>query len=51
MIFNFSIEKKETWRVKGKPKKSGLKGKFTRKELSMVPRKPLNASIEINDDI
>ena len=48
---DFSIKEQETQRVKGRPKKSGFKGKFTKKESSMVPRNPVNASIEINDDI
>ena len=48
---DFSIKKQETRIVKGRPKKAGFKGKFTKKESSMVPGKPVNASLEINDDI
>ena len=48
----FGIKKQVTQRrVKGRRKKSGFKEKFTKNVSSMVPRKPVNASFEINDDI
>ena len=37
---DYSIKKQETLRVGVRPKKSGFKGKITKKESSVVPRKP-----------
>ena len=45
---DFSIKKQGTHIVKGRQKKSGFKGNFTK---SVAPRKPINASLGINDDI
>jgi ubiquitin C-terminal hydrolase len=48
---DFIIKKQETLRVKGRPKKSGFKGKFTKKDTGLVRTKPVNDSIQVNDDI
>ena len=52
---DFSIKKQETLRVGGRPRKSGFKGKCTKKESSLVSEKPIginqNSSSRADDPI
>ena len=52
---DFSIKKQETLRVRGRPRKSGFKGKCTKKESSLVSEKPIeikqNSSSRVDDPV
>ena len=47
---NFSIKKQDTSRIKGRPKKSGFKGRFVKEDSSLVSRKLVNNFVETDDD-
>ena len=48
---DFSIKEQDIPRVKGRPKKYGFKGRFTKKESSLVSSKLVNNFMEIDHDI